>query len=308
MMTTRDLNFLFVLQALGKERSVSRAAQRLGITQPAVSHALGKLRTTFQDDLFVRAGSEMAPTQIGERLIEGVDRVLAVVEEEIWSNVAFDPATTRRTFSVCLSDMGVIVLLPRLLAAIKQQAPLATLKPIQLPSLELAGALQDGKIDLAIGYLGRLGDSLHQQPLFERSLVGIVRGGKSRRRVSLTLQQFVEAEHVVSGTLAITNQLLEKELRRHGARLHVGVEVPYLLAVPSLVATSDLIAAVPDELAELFSKMADVDVFQLPISLPDLTVQQFWHARRHNDAGHRWFRSLVAQTLRQEKKRPAHSR
>lgn len=301
-MMTKDLNFLFVLEALGKERSVSKAAQRLGLTQPAVSHALGKLRTMFHDDLFVRAGAEMAPTPLGERLIQGVEHVLAVVEEDIWSSVAFDPLTTRRTFSVCMSDMGVIVLLPKLLAAVKQQAPHATLKPIQLPSLNLAAALQDGEVDLAIGYLGKLGNSLYQQPLFERSLVGIVRGEKSRKRVSLSLEQFVEAEHAVCAGLAITNQLIEKELRRHGARLRVGVEVPYLLAVPSLVAVTDLVAAVPDELAELFSKMADVDVFPLPIDLPDLTVQQFWHARHQNDAGHRWFRSLVVKTLGQERK------
>jgi DNA-binding transcriptional LysR family regulator len=295
-----DLNFLYVLQALAGERSVSRAADRLGLTQPAVSHALGKLRVLFQDDLFVRAGSVMAPTPVGERLIEGVTHALAVIQQEIWSAKSFDATTTTRTFSVCLSDMGVIVLLPRLLAALRERAPLASLRPIQLPSLELASALQDGAIDLAIGYLGKMGDNLHQQPLFHRSLVGIVKGGTKRKKVSMTLEQFVGRKHVVAGTLALTNQLLEKEMRRLGARLNVGVEVPYLLAVPSLVATSDFIAAVPDELADLFSRLANVDVFPLPIKLPDLTVQQFWHARHHNDAGHRWFRGVVAQTLRQD--------
>ncbi|WP_144143527.1 LysR family transcriptional regulator [Paraburkholderia sp. BCC1884] len=295
-----DLNFLYVLQALGEERSVSRAADRLGLTQPAVSHALGKLRTLFQDDLFVRAGPVMAPTPIGEQLIEGVDKVLALVQQEIWSARSFDAATTTRTFSVCLSDMGVIVLLPRLLAAVRERAPFATLKPIQVPSLELASALQDGAVDLAIGYLGKLGDNLHQQALFRRSLVGIIKGGTTRRKLRMSVETFIEKKHVVAGTLALTNQLLEKEMRLHGARLKVGVEVPYLLAVPSLVANSDFIAAVPDELAELFSRLADVDVFPLPIRLPDLIVQQFWHARYHSDAGHRWFRSLVAQTLRQE--------
>lgn len=303
-MESPDLNFLYVIQALGEERSVSRAADRLGLTQPAVSHALGKLRTLFQDDLFVRAGPVMAPTPVGERLIEGVAHVLSVVQQEIWSAKAFDAATTTRTFSVCLSDMGVIVLLPRLLAALRERAPLASLKPIQLPSLELASALQDGALDLAIGYLGKMGDNLHQQPLFRRSLVGIIKGGPTRRKVRMTLAQFVEKKHVVAGTLALTNQLLEKELRQRGARLKVGVDVPYLLAVPSLVATSDFIAAVPDELADLFARLADVDVFPLPVDLPDLTVQQFWHARHHNDAGHRWFRALVAQTLRQDGKDP----
>ncbi|MFM0157789.1 LysR family transcriptional regulator [Paraburkholderia sediminicola] len=299
-MTPPDLNFLYVIQALADERSVSRAADRLGLTQPAVSHALGKLRTLFQDDLFVRAGSVMAPTPVGERLIEGVAHVLNVVQQEIWSAKSFDASTSTRTFSVCLSDMGVIVLLPRLLAALRERAPLASLKPIQVPSLELASALQDGAVDLAIGYLGKLGENLRQQPLFRRSLVGIVRGGKTRKKVRMTLEQFMEKKHVVAGTLALTNQLLEKELRRHGARLKVGVDVPYLLAVPSLVATSDFVAAVPDELADLFARLANVDVFELPIELPDLTVQQFWHARYHNDAGHRWFRGLVNETLRQD--------
>jgi DNA-binding transcriptional LysR family regulator len=243
----------------------------------------------------------MAPTPVGERLIEGVAHVLAVVQQEIWSAKSFDAATTTRTFSVCLSDMGVIVLLPRLLAALRERAPLATLKPIQLPSPELASALQDGAVDLAIGYLGRLGENLHQQPLFRRSLVGIIKGGAKRKKVRMTLEQFIERKHVVAGTLALTNQMLEKELRQHGARLKVGVDVPYLLAVPSLVATSDFIAAVPDELADLFARLANVDVFPLPIKLPDLTVQQFWHARYHNDAGHRWFRSVVVETLRQDR-------
>ncbi|WP_459909684.1 LysR family transcriptional regulator [Caballeronia sp. HLA56] len=299
-MNTPDLNFLYVLQALAEERSVSRAAERLGLTQPAVSHALGKLRTLFQDDLFVRAGSVMAPTPVGERLLEGVAHALAVVQEEIWSAKSFDAATTTRTFSVCLSDMGVIVLLPRLLAALRKRAPHAMLKPIQLPSLELASALQDGALELAIGYLGKMGENLHQQPLFRRSLVGIVKGSGTRTKRHMKLEEFVNRKHVVATTLALTNQLLEKELRRHGARLKVGIDVPYLLAVPSLVATSDFIAAVPDELAALFAQLAQVDVFQLPITLPDLTVQQFWHARHHNDAGHRWFRALVVQTLGQQ--------
>ncbi len=296
-MSNPDLNFLYVIQALSEERSVSRAADRLGLTQPAVSHALARMRVLFQDDLFVRAGLLMAPTPVGSRLADGAALVLAAVQKEVWSARAFDYATTTRTFSVCLSDMGVIVLLPKLLAALRERAPLAALKPIQVPSLELAAALQEGQIDLAIGYLGKLGNNLHQQPLFRRSLVGIMKGGKTRKRVSMTLDEFIEKKHVVAGTLAITNQLLEKELRRLGARLKVGVDVPYLLAVPSLVATSDFVAAVPDELADLFSRLANLNVFRLPITLPDLTVQQFWHERFHNDSGHRWFRTLVAETL-----------
>ncbi|MFC6520667.1 LysR family transcriptional regulator [Undibacterium arcticum] len=275
---------------------MSRAADRLGLTQPAVSHALARLRTLFQDDLFVRAGAVMAPTPTGERIALGALHALEVIQQDIWDAKAFDALTTTRTFSVCLSDMGMIVLLPRLLAALRERAPHAALKPIQVPSLELASALQDGAIDLAIGYLGKMGDSLYQQALFRRSLVGIVRKGKRKKPV-MTLEQFIESRHVLAGTLALSNQLLEDELRQLGAQLKVGVSVPYLLTVPSLVATSDFIACVPSELAELFSRLADIQMFELPVRLPDLTVKQFWHARYHNDTAHRWFRGLVANTL-----------
>ncbi len=193
--------------------------------------------------------------------------------------------------------MGVFALLPRLLTALSAEAPNATLKPIQLPSLQLAPALEDGEIALAIGYLGKLGQNLYQQTLFHRQLVGIIRASDARAAETMTLQEFVNSKHVVADTLALTNKLLEKQLRLQGARLKVGVHVPYLLGVPSVVATSDFIAAVPSELAELFSRFADIRSFALPVTIPRLTVKQFWHARHHSDAGHRWLRSLVARAL-----------
>lgn len=293
-MNTPDLNFLYVVQALFEEKTVSRAADKLGLTQPAVSHALGKLRTQFQDDLFVRAGAVMAPTPTGERVAQGAIRALALIRQEVWNARDFDPLTSTRTFSVCLSDMGMIVLLPKLLGALREHAPNATLKPIQVSSLELASALQDGAIDLAIGYLGKMGENLYQQALFRRSLVGIVRG---KRKKAITLEQFIASKHVLAGTLALTNQMLEEELRRRGAKLNIGIDVPSLLTVPSLVAASDYIACVPSELAELFFRMANISLFALPVDLPDLTVKQFWHARFHNDGAHRWFRGLVHDTL-----------
>ena len=294
-MNTPDLNFLYVVQALFEEKTVSRAAERLGLTQPAVSHALGRLRLQFQDDLFVRAGPVMAPTPTGERIALSAINMLGLIQREIWDVRAFDPLTSTRTFSVCLSDMGMIVLLPRLFSALKKHAPLATLKPIQVKSIELASALQGGTIDLAIGYLGKMKDNLYQQTLFRRSLVGIIGGAKGNK--TMTLAQFITSKHVLADTLALTNQLLEDELRKHGAQLEVGANVPYLLTVPGLVATSDYIACVPSELAEMFSQMADIRMFSLPVPLPDLTVKQFWHARFHEDDSHRWFRTLVAQTL-----------
>jgi DNA-binding transcriptional LysR family regulator len=294
-MNTPDLNFLYVVQALFEEKSVSRAARRLGLTQPAVSHALGRLRIQFRDDLFVRAGPVMAPTPNGERIARGAINALALIQREVWEAQAFDPLTTTRTFSICLSDMGMIVLLPKLLGALREHAPHAVLKPVQVPSPELGSALQDGAIDLAIGYVKKMDDHLYRQTLFRRSLIGIIGGAGGKKK--MTLERFLASRHVLADTLALTNQMLEEELRQRGARLNVGAKVPYLLTVPGLVATSDYIACIPGELAEVFSKLADIRMFPLPVPLPDLSVKQFWHARFQEDHAHRWLRGLVAQTL-----------
>ena len=112
--------------------------------------------------------------------------------------------------------------------------------------------------------------------------------------------RLISSKHVLAGTLALTNQLLAEELRQHGARLMIAVEVPYLLTIPRIVATSDFIACVPSELAELFSHTVNIEVFELPAELPDLTVKQFWHARFHDDIAYKWFRNLVADTLGNE--------
>ncbi|MFM0619762.1 LysR family transcriptional regulator [Paraburkholderia nemoris] len=297
-MTQPDLNFLYIIEALIAERSVSRAADRLGLSQPAVSHALARLRVRFQDDLLVRAGATMLPTPVGEHIAEHATKALAIIRTEILDAKEFDPATTTRTFSVCLSDMGVIVLLPMLLAAMRKQAPLATLRPIQVPSHDLDIALQDDDIDLAIGHLSKVGDTLRQQALFQRRLVGIEQSKGRRKTSTMALSEFVERQHVIVSAQALTTEILDKELRQLGARLQVGVEVPYLLSVPSLVAHSDFIAVIPDELAEIFGKLANLSIFALPIILPPLTVRQFWHPRFQSDAGHRWFRGVVAQSLR----------
>lgn len=297
-MKTPDLNFLYVLQALFEDRSVSRAGLRLGLTQPAVSHALSRAREIFQDDLFVRVGAVMAPTPVGERVAMGSSRVLALLQKEIWEAQAFDALNTTRTFTVCMSDMGLFTILPFLLHALREKAPNATLKPIPLPSQKLAAALEEGSSDLAIGYLGKLGANLYQQTLFRRQLVVIVRRGTEKRSNDyMTLERFIESKHVISGTLAVSNQLLEKELRRQGAKLNVGVEIPFVIAVPSIVESSDFIAAVPRELAERMATHSQLDIFPMPVTLPDITIKQFWHALYHHDVGHRWFRALVATTV-----------
>ncbi|WP_229503626.1 LysR family transcriptional regulator [Massilia putida] len=287
-----DLNFLYLIDALYRERSVSRAALRLDLTQPAVSHGLARMRAKFGDELFVRSGAGMAPTPVGERIALGARRVLDLIQSDIWDGPTFHPATSTRTFAVGMTDMGGTVILPRVISALAVQAPGVTIKPVAVRPREVSEQLESGAIDAAWGYFGNLGDALYQQTLFRRALTGIV--GKQRREAGpIDFDAFVQARHVMATATTQTNALLEQKVKERGATLRVALEVPYLLAIPGIVAGSDYLATVPAELADLFLRLAEIEVFELPLAIPAIAVKQYWHARYHVDAGNQWFRSVV---------------
>lgn len=288
---TQDLNFLYLVDALYREGSVSGAARRLNLTQPAVSHALNRLRARFGDQLFVRSGAGMAPTPMGERVAHGARRALALIQADILQEPQFDPRHTERRFKVGMTDMGGSVILPKVMQRLDQKAPGITVQPEVAAPSEIGLMLESGRIDVAWGYFGHLGPGLYQQSLFRRALIGIRR--KSRRKEAMTLETFVSTPHVLADATAGTNELLRQRLKERGHTLKIALECPYILAVPAIVAGTACLATVPDELAEVFRRLAEIETFELPLPMPDITVKQHWHARFNDDAGHRWFRALV---------------
>lgn len=290
-MSSEDLNFLYLIDALYREGSVSRAAERLNLSQPAVSHALARLRTRFGNELFVRSTAGMEPTAVGERIATGARRVLDMIQSDIWNEPTFQPATSTRTFSVGMTDMGGAVILPRVVAALTGAAPQVSIRAVAVRPQEVSTLLESGTIDLAWGYFGNLNTTLYQQTLFRRALTGIVRKGRSIAPIDFNA--YVRARHVIATATAQTNILLEQEVKERGAVLQVALEVPYLLAIPGIVAGSDYLATVPEELADMFLRMAEIEVFKLPLDVPALAVKQYWHARLNADAGIVWFRTLV---------------
>ncbi len=288
--SAQDLNFLYLVDALHREGSVSRAAERLGLTQSAASHGLNRLRERFGDQLFVRTGSRMTPTPEGERVAQGARRALALIQEEIWNKREFDPMRAERTFVVGMTDMGGTVALPPVLKALRTQAPQIRVEPMAVQPEEVGSLLDSGKLDLAWGYFGHLKGALYQQTLYRRPLIGIWRKG---RGAQVDFETFVSASHVLASATTRTNELLRQLVRARGRELKTGLACPYILAVPAIVAGSDYIATIPEELARLFERLAEIDLFELPLEVPDIVVKQHWHARDNDDAGHRWFRSLV---------------
>lgn len=290
-----DFNLLKVLEALFTNRSVSAAAEALSVTQPSVSLSLKRLRAHFGDELFVRQAGQMVPTAVAERLREPVARVISTVQSDIVPAGAFDPAVSNRCFTISLSDLGELTFLPDLLAAIRTLAPRVTVQSVDLQTRELKGALVDGHVDLALGYfVGFDGDNLFSQKLFEQTFVCLARIDHPDIRDSLSIEQFLHAEHVIIEQDGRSQEVFERRLETLGLRRHVVLRSPHFMSVPLLISQSDMITTVPKAVARIYTKITAIKMLPLPFQSPSVELKQFWHRRSHTDPGTVWLRRLVA--------------
>jgi len=292
-----DLNLLVLFHTVFSERSASKAAERLGMTQSGVSHALKKLRRLFQDDLFVRAGGTMLPTPRAEALHEAVRDVINTIEDRILPVASFAPSTASREFNTAMSDMGEVVSLPPLMQALKGVAPRCTIRNLRLKTTELEDALQDGRTELAIGNVYEPKTNIYQQTLYMHDYAVLACRSHPRLRRGLALQRYLDEQHLVVETGSDehlrTTGLLPRGLNRHAA-----VTVGGLLSVPWLLRGTELLATVPTHLATISCDLYGLQSFPLPLEVPPYAIKTYWHPRSHSDVGHRWFRELVYEVMR----------
>lgn len=290
-----DLNLLLVLDALLRLRSASRAAEALDMSQPAVSFALGKLRIQFKDPLFIRAARGMRPTPRAEELAVPLQAVLDQIKTGLLTPPRFDPATTLRTFTFNMADVGELVFLPALRAHLQAAAPGANIKTVSTPPAHLEEAMRSGDVDLAVGYFpGLQGAAIYRQRLFSHSFVCIVRKNHPRIGDQLTRKQFLEEGHAVVQQEGKSHELFEQALAEQGMARRVVLSIPHFLAIPLIVAESDLIVTVPYAVARSFARMADLKMLRQPIRVPRADVRQHWHARFHRDLANQWIRGVIA--------------
>jgi len=292
-----DLNLLLALDALLRCHNVSRAAEALGVSQPAMSFALAKLRAVFDDQLFVRTGRGIRPTPRAEELAQPLRRVLDIISNDLLRPASFDPATTRRTFALNMSDVGELVFLPRIRAYLQEAAPAATIRTLSLPPEQLDAALESGEVDLAVGYFdGLVAQGLYQQRLFSHSFACIVSKSHPSIRHGLSLQQFLDAQHLVVRQEGKRGpDLFEQALAAAGIERRVVLEVPHFLALPLLIADSALIATVPYAVAASFAQMAELQLLRPPVDVAPAHVKQYWHLRFHGDEANAWLRHMIAE-------------
>jgi DNA-binding transcriptional LysR family regulator len=294
-----DLNLLKVLDALLKKRNVTQAGVSIGLSQPAMSYALAKLRKLFEDPLFVRTGHGMEPTPRAQSLNEPVTRMLELVQNEILPKPEFDPAESARTFVVCMSDIGEMVFLPRLLKHLDAHAPHVSIKTVALTTPELEAALASGEVDLAVGYFSGLqGATLHRKTLYRHSFVCIARADHPTIGESLSMEQYLAASHAVVRPEGRSQEILQRMQERLGISVNVRFSLPRFMGLPFIVAGSDTIAVVPLAVGQRFAEFTQIKLLPLPFPAPKYDFHLYWHTRFHHEPANRWMRDVMSELIK----------
>lgn len=293
-----DLNLLVVLEALLRERSVTKAAHGLEITQSATSHALNRLRRFFGDPLFVRAGQAMVPTPKAESIQHAVMEVVATVRQRIQTQAMFNPLTAEREFALCITDIGELVFLPTLLKRFRKEAPLCTLRTLQVPAEQMEGLLSSGAADLVIGSYRTAPAGLYKQRLFMHSFVTIVHASNTKFRRRVSLAQFERTPQIVVTLTGRNPVAYDKVLEDKGIRRTIVLRTPHFLIVPLLLEQNpDLIATVPLELGNVFARFGAIRALPPPTDLPTFAINQYWHPLFHHEPAVTWLRSLIKESF-----------
>lgn len=292
-----DIKLLRLLDQLYTTRSVTRAAEALGQSQPTVSIWLAKLRKALGDPLFVRTAEGMLPTPRTDALMATVREVLAGLQRLAQAGAPFDAATTQRCFSIGMTDASHVTLLPRLLSHVRALAPGVVLTASRIDT-QLAQALQSGESDLALGFLPRLDTGFYQQTLFSQDWICLANAHHPRvpdaepGHWNLNVYQAETHIGISSGT---GYQLLDNTVAAQHITRNIRLELPGFLGLAAILSTCDLIATLPRHIGETLARAAGLRVLPCPFAIPGFTVKQYWHARYHHDAGHRWLRGLCAE-------------
>jgi DNA-binding transcriptional LysR family regulator len=291
-----DFRDLRVLDALIREGSITRAAQGLETSQPAISKQLRRLRARFDDPLFVRRGRGVQPTA---RAVEMAAQVRSLLEmaDSLWQErLPFDPGKSEKTFSLLLTDVGMVRFLPPLIARLAALAPKVKVRALPLDSRHFALKLESGEADLALGAFPRAAGHLRMQRLYSDGYASVVRRGHPRSAEARTRRGFLAEQHILisaSDTGHAAHLEAQRVLTRAIVPSHVLLQVPSFIAGAIVASQTDGVATLPANLAGILAAPLGMSVFRTPVSLPRIEIAQYWHERYHRDPAHRWLRSVT---------------
>jgi len=288
-----DLNLLKVFDAVMSEQNITRAAASLHVSQPAISNALARLRELYQDELFIRGAKGVTPTPKAQEMSVAVRRALRSIEDTLDSGDGFKPETTHRKFTVALTDYGEFYFLPHIMQRMREIAPGIDVVCLPHPGATLGSEMRTGAVDLVWDWK-KIDDSEYfAEKIFEDRSYCITRKDHPEIGDDLTLERFVELEHVVLRPTRTHIPLIERQLEVLGLERKVMAEVSHVLVLPSLVANTDMVACVPERLAKLFADQLDLCIYANPVFEEPINVYQMWHRHFEQDPGHQWFRCVL---------------
>lgn len=293
-----DANLLIALDALLRERNVTRAAAAVGMGQPGMSHALHRLREHFGDPLLVRHGNRFRLSPRATQLAGPVQETVAAMRRVLAQREAFDPARARHTFRIAMTDGVGHVVLPALLARL-DRAPSVSLEVHAMPEGALADELAAGTFDLAVTHFGELPATVRRELLWLEEYVALVPRSRRLAGGKLTRADYAAARHVFVSPRPGRVAKLVTMLRERGLDPRTVVTVPHFLLLPGLVASSGAFATVARSLALRFQDTHAVRAVALPYALPSYEISQVWHERSDADPAHRWLRGEVLEAARQ---------
>jgi DNA-binding transcriptional LysR family regulator len=297
---TLDLNLLRVFDAVYRDRSLSRAATRLGLSQPGVSQALNRLRQHASDPLFVRQSHGVTPTAYSDALAGPVRRTLESLQSALQTQASKDIRLAERRLQLAMSDYSESLILAPLMHILDEQAPLLRIRTRPVDGDELHNALQQGSIDLAVGALPSLNEHYRNQLLFTEEFVCIARRGHPEIAEELTLEAYAAARHVGLAARTVQGAKIDQACLALGFQRQVFATVPNFLSMPFVVAATDSIATVPRRMLRLIPNHVGLQVLTPPLVLTPANIRQYWPERLHHDAVCVWLREqilAIGQTL-----------
>ncbi|MEL7141179.1 MAG: LysR family transcriptional regulator [Cyanobacteria bacterium J06573_11] len=288
-----DLNLLVVFQALMTHCHVTRAGEALGLSQPATSNALARLRKLTNDELFVRSARGVQPTPKARSLSIQLQPALSQIQNALTTPETFDPASSEMTFAIGMSDYVEFTLLPLLLKHLQQVAPGVSLQIRSGDRATQLSMLDSGELDLICGLFPEKVDQHKQQKLFSEKFVAVCRIGHPDIKNKLSLKTFVKAHHLLVSVKEDRKGRIDSLLAKKNLQRHIAVSVPHFLVAPGIVAQSDLITTMTERVARAFMQPYRLQLFPLPLSVKGFSVFMRWHSSNETVAAQQWLRSTI---------------
>ncbi|WP_218082047.1 LysR family transcriptional regulator [Anthocerotibacter panamensis] len=290
-----DLNLLVVFDALLIECHVTRAGQRIGLSQPATSNALARLRLLFHDELFVRTPKGMEPTPRALTLAQPVRQILWQVQSALLQEPTFVPETSERVFTLGMSDYAEFVLLPKLMRHLDQVAPGIRVRVRSVDRLAARSMIDTDALDLAIGYFPKQSPWQEQQRLFKERYVCVSSQDNPLTQAVLTLETYLSAGHLLVSMAEDMVGRVDKALAQQNLKRQVVLSVPHFLVAPFVLAHTHLLCALAQRVAQAYAEALHLRLQPLPLEVSGFTITMLWHSKNNRDPAHGWLRTTLAQ-------------